>query len=196
MDIITSKCIPSSERYTRIQGYDFYPKIQSSEIKWSLEKRPLCKHASQQISMCRNNAILPDGSYFLQHRYLYIQQRNEWREMKKKLWFVPDLQFIFEEESELNHNFYSSTDGTFSSTVEETGTCDIDETSWTRVSFEDINDSIEHYRSLSVDLVNSIDDIAPILSNSDTKVNVRRDKKKKIKHKHLKKLKKFRPFCK
>ncbi|GFQ97257.1 uncharacterized protein TNCT_52441 [Trichonephila clavata] len=196
MDIITRKSLISSGRYDRIQVYDFYPKTQGPEIKWSLERRPLCKHVSQRANMCRNNAILPDGSYFLQHRYLYIQQRNEWREMKKKFWFVPDLEFIYEEDPELSRCLCSSTNGTISSSLEKTRRCDIDDISWTLISDEEVKDSAEHYRSLSRNLGSGKDDIVPTISKSDIK-NVRRDKKKKIKHKHLKKFKKkFRPFCK
>ncbi|GBN50558.1 hypothetical protein AVEN_237051-1 [Araneus ventricosus] len=183
------------DKTVNIPAQNFSLKGQGSEIRFSLEKRPQCKHISQCASVKSNNAVLPSGAYFIQHRYLYIQQRYEWREMKKKLWFVPSLQFIYEESDSYSCPLTPTDLVDFEAAETDQELLD---NSWSEISMEERKDCVDSYRKSSGSFVEIDGDQTNVLPTVDCSKYIRREKKTKVlKYKHLKKkIKKFHAFCK
>ncbi|KAF8782779.1 hypothetical protein HNY73_013021 [Argiope bruennichi] len=167
---------------------------QGSEMRFNFEKRPQCKHISQCASVKSNSAILPGRAYFIQHRYLYIQQRYEWRELKKKLWFVPNLQFIYEEPD--SHSPVSTVEIANVKTPETDQ--ELLDNSWSEISMEERKDSADSCQKSSGSFAEIDGDQSDVLPTIDYSKHIRREKKTKVlKYKHLKKkIKKFQSFCK
>ncbi|CAL1290744.1 unnamed protein product [Larinioides sclopetarius] len=185
----------SFDKTVNFPAQNFSMKSQGSEIRFNLEKRAQCKHISQCVSLKSSNAVLPSGAYFIQHRYLYVQHRYVWREMKKKLWFVPDLQFIYEESDSDSCPLIPINLADFE--VPETDQ-EFLENSWSEISMEERKDSSDSCRKSSGSFIEIDGDQTDVLPAVDYSKHIRREKKTKVlKYKHLKKkIKKFRAFCK
>ncbi|GIY19739.1 uncharacterized protein CDAR_563581 [Caerostris darwini] len=162
----------------------FYSRSQGLELQFDREKRTKCKHRWQYGIPKRSSNVIPDRSFFLQYRYLYIQHRYQWQEMKKKFWFVPNLEFI-SEEPELNR---------LENNVDDNGIFKIEQL---LADCSKILAEKDSYKNSEFPVMTFSERI-PLISTNDHAVHIRKEKKVRVlKNKHLrKKIKKIRAFCK